>query len=371
MHDGRTLRPGAAPGQFLAILGLRAPAPTRYLPRTVRTFPPEDLARALHRRLRSAFWLHRPRVDVDLVGDGATWSCHAASPDRRCETACLDAGGAEFLTSFHGDEPSPSWGRTTSRSDTIDVVRLWLGGATLGELARRHPFVDARRRTLAEIQRVVLADARIAAGVAARLVHESGDTHHLRFAAGDRAIRLSFYARNPHPDAFLLWDDCPLVQTTVLYPPTFAVIVHRWLVDRSAPSEMHADFPWLLLHPEAPYYEEGRPIEGEFIVSWDRVEDRYAEHGRGAAPILSLLAALRSAGLAERLRAGTSNDALLLSRARRHGLRPEQPFVALRFRQGTLRADAPFAGVADREHPLTASPELLGLLQELAALPID
>ena len=339
----------------------------------MRTFVPEDTARALHRRLRSAFWLHRPRVEVSLDGDDAHWSCHAASPDRRCTIACQNSNGGEFLIAFHGDHDA-SWGRTASYFDTIGAVRLWLAGTPLPGLIERYPFVDSRRRAFAEIQRAVFAaDPRIAAAVTAQVVHESCDHHRMRLAtAGDRAILLTFYGRNPHPDASLLWDECPLVSTTVIYPPTFAVIVRRWLLDAAPPSEMQADFPWLLIRPEAPYYEQGRPIEGEFIVSWDRLEDHLADHGPGAAAILRFVAALRAAGLAETLRASHTAQSTILSRARRPQLRPEQPRVTLQFHAAVATVTASFADISTFDTPLTSpSPALLDLLHRLAAQPID
>lgn len=335
----------------------------------MRTFPPEDLARALHGRLAHAFWLHRPRVDVTLTGT----KVHATSAARRCTTSCYDTNGAEFLTAFHGEQGEPAWGRTSSRIDAVAVVRMWLGGATLLDLVDRYPFVDARKRAFEEIDRAVQrADARIAARVTSEIVHEMCDLHHMRMTDGDRAIRLEFYGRNPHPDAYLLWDECTMAQTTVLYPPTFAAIVRRWLVDHAPPSVMQSDFPWLVVRPEAAYYEAGRPIEGEFLVTWDRMEDYYADFGAEASAILGFLATLRAGGHASALRAGKSRQSVLLSRSRRHGLRSEQPYVRLQFHPGTVRADAPFIGVRDLQSPLTApSQQFIDLLQALAALPID
>jgi hypothetical protein len=40
---------------------------------------------------------------------------------------------------------------------------------------------------------------------------------------------------------------------------------------------MRKDFPWLQIDELADYYEAGKPIEGEFIQSWNSIESFYRQ----------------------------------------------------------------------------------------------
>ena len=53
--------------------------------------------------------------------------------------------------------------------------------------------------------------------------------------------------------------------------------------------------------------------------------------------ILDLIAALRQIGYDRKLRAGQSLDAFVVSRSRKHGLRPEQPSVGFHIHEGKMR----------------------------------
>lgn len=338
----------------------------------MRSFAAEDLARALHSRLRNALWLHRPRVLVTVEGAGIHWTCHTASATRRTSTDCFGANDAEFLTAFHAADGEPAWARTGSRGDTVAAIRRWQDGAALADMYDHFPFVDAVRRAFADLQRAVFAaDPRLAARVTAAIVHGRGDSFALVFTADARSIRSSFYGRNLHPDATLSWDGCAIAETTVVDPRSFAAVVGRWLIDQAMPSAMRREFPWLALHPAAPYYEAGNPIEGEFLISWDQMETFFGRVKVDAPRRLAFIAALRAAGFDRKLRAGQSLTTLLLSRARHHGLADGQPVVRVEFHNGFLTIDAAFAGITGLERPLgDPPPELLELLHALAARPI-
>jgi hypothetical protein len=335
----------------------------------MRSFAAEDLARALHRRLRNALWLHRPRVLVTVEGAGVHWTCHTASATRRTSTDCFGANDAEFLTAFHDEDGEPAWARTAARGDAVAAILRWQAGAARVDMYDQFPFVDAVRRAFTDLQRAVYAaDPRLAARVTASIVHSRGDGFVLTFTADARSIRLSFYGRNPHPDATLSWDGCAIAETTVVEPRSFAVVVGRWLIDQAMPSAMRREFPGLALHPAAPYYEAGNPIEGEFLISWDLLETFFGRVKVDAPRRLALIAALRAAGFDRKLRAGQSLTSMLLSRARNHGLADGQPFVRLEFHNGFITIDAAFAGITGLERPLgDPPPELLELLHALAA----
>jgi hypothetical protein len=141
------------------------------------------------------------------------------------------------------------------------------------------------------------------------------------------------------------------------------------------PSAMGREFPWLHLSPVATYYEEGRPVEGEFIVSWEEVEQSYAGLDwppRG--PVLALVAAIRRAGYDRTLRAGRSLWDLVVSRSRRHGLRRGQPCIAFCFRPdgGGMEVHVNLGGRERHSFPAIAlTPQVEALLGRLAAEAID
>ncbi|MBL9101067.1 MAG: hypothetical protein JNL82_08925 [Myxococcales bacterium] len=218
----------------------------------MRTHPPDELAQAMHRRLASTFWLHRPRVTVRLAGAGLDWWCEAASAARRCRVQCHSGRDAEFCVGLEGDGEA-MWGRTGSRSETVEVARMWLAGASGAEVCARWPFIDAARRAFAELQELVMAsDPAMGARVVAQAIHAGEDRHRLRFDGNDRSIQLAFYGKNPHPDATLVWDDFTIAETMVVDRPAFAAIVRAWLVERAEPTEMKREFPWLVLRRDSP-----------------------------------------------------------------------------------------------------------------------
>ena len=121
-------------------------------------------------------------------------------------------------------------------------------------------------------------------------------------------------------------------------------------------------------------------IEDAFVQSWDWIERFYRDdllsqatwRWIGAMP--TLISGLRERGYDRVLRAGQSLFVLILSRAREHGLRDTQPFVAIeRLRDGSMKLTSRVAG---RETTLTRPTtaicgELLGMLDRLRSEPVD
>jgi hypothetical protein len=117
-----------------------------------------------------------------------------------------------------------------------------------------------------------------------------------------------------------------------------ATALERWICERATPSAMATEFPEAEIDPVAKYYEEGRPVEGEFFLSWDRVERFYRMPALppGVEAVREMIAAMRRAGYDRTLRAGTSLWRLILSRSRRHGLHPDQPRLLFQFDDGGM-----------------------------------
>src|SRR5262249_32243548 len=150
--------------------------------------------------------------------------------------------------------------------------------------------------------------------------------------AGDRSCTLSFCRDSSMLDASFKWQDMEMFQIRSDDLGLLASLIKRWVCDRAMPSAMRAEFLSIEIGKVADYFEAGRQVEGEYVASWDDIEETYREFEfKESAAILRFIADLRRAGFDHTFRAGTSMATLILSRARRHGLRPEQPFVAFRF----------------------------------------
>jgi hypothetical protein len=82
------------------------------------------------------------------------------------------------------------------------------------------------------------------------------------------------------------------------------------------------------------HYDTVDPLERDFIQSWEGIEEFFGlmlARVPWKDRVLQFIAELRHAGYDRKLRAGQSIDIFIVSRSRRHGLRPEQPRVAFYF----------------------------------------
>jgi len=153
-------------------------------------------------------------------------------------------------------------------------------------------------------------------------------------------------------------------------------ILKRWLCDRAMPSTMRTEFPWLSIGDLADYYEKGDPVEGEFIKSWDWMQQFYEDDSFPMkTAVLTLIAQLRNAGYDRKLRAGQSLWSLIVSRSRRHGLREDQPCVHFWFREDVMDVRV---FVRDRHEAeeirgatIALSASVEAALRQLAEQPVD
>ncbi len=91
----------------------------------------------------------------------------------------------------------------------------------------------------------------------------------------------------------------------------------------------------------------GNPIEGEFIQSWDFIEEYFGQDWcTFSDPVLKMIRAMRKAGYDHVLRAGQSMRSLVLSRSRRHGQLMENAFLWFDFRDESMDVYARSAGQA-------------------------
>jgi hypothetical protein len=194
--------------------------------------------------------------------------------------------------------------------------------------------------------------------------------------AGDRSCELAFYGKNELPDAKFSWDDCELFRFQPDDNSRLAAVLKRWICDRSPPSAMRNEFSWLQIGDLADYYEAGRPIEGEFIQSWDWMAKFYEDMDRPfATQAMEFMGEMRAKGYNKTLRAGQSMWSLILSRSRRHGLREESPCIHFWFHENGMDVFHCFNDAKNQSkvvfNEIRLFPEIDGWLQQLQARPID
>lgn len=336
-------------------------------------YPEEDYANDLHVELTRRFAPTVPATSLSVEGAGVHWHCTAQRGDSVCLIACFDMRGPEYYTSFERRSQKSGTARIPSRNQTIAAVADWLDGSDLSSLYDRYPFVDQTKRALTHLRDEVLgAVPELKASARVELEHQIADIYYLRFVADDRSCEISFYGKNELPDAKFSWDDCQLFRYQPDDNSQLAVVLKRWLCDHSQPSTMRTEFQWLEIGKLANYYENGKPIEGEFIQSWDSIEGFYRQDWcKVSDAVLAMIAEMRRAGYDRVLRAGQSLSSLGLSRSRRHGLRAEQPCLWFDFHGGVMNVRADFAGAGLKEHPIAFSNDVQRLLDVLVKVSVD
>jgi hypothetical protein len=334
----------------------------------------EGHARELHRALSEALKRSATDTELSLTGFGVHWNCTAKRGERSCSVACFESQGPEFLVSFEDDARTDATGRTASRAQVVAAVGDWLDGAGIGDLHTRFAFVDRRKRALTRIAaEVVEFHPQLGQSVSSEIRPIIGDLFALWLKASDRSCRIDYYGKNQVPDAAFHWDECELLRIRTNDTARLAGMLKLWLCDRAMPSAMAADFPDAEVKPVAQYYEDGRPVEGEFITSWDEIEHFYDDACfPDSAQVLGLIARIRQAGYDRTLRAGQSLWTLVVSRSRRHGLRKGQPCVTVVFTEKGMDVYSDGDGREKLSFPCIAfSPGLDDVLKRLTAKEID
>jgi hypothetical protein len=290
-------------------------------------FPHESYARELHRALSLRF-VGVPDTHVSVKGRGVNWTCSAQRGGRSCSICCFDVRGPEYLV-FFKDDGDRATARTPSQDGVIAAAGDWLDGAGVEALHTRFSFVDGEKRALAELLAETLERSlKLRRSAAHEIRHHTSDLYDLWFNAKDRACKVFYYGKKRFPEAFFFWDECNLFRFPVENRALFRELLERWLCDDAMPSALAREFACVQVDSLARYYEEGRPVEGEFLLSWDAIEEFYRRKSPLGPKGQRLITDMRKAGYDKVLRAGTSMWTLMLSRSRRHGLRNDQPSIA-------------------------------------------
>ena len=328
----------------------------------------EKYARFLHGRLVKRFvpvaW------DSEITLD--RWRCLAQRRQRSCIVVCLDSLGPEFLTYFEEEKKTIARGITASPDETVEAIWQWLGDVTLDALHAQLNFVDGQRRELLRVRDSALKHFPVLESAIKTELGFISERNCVRFLGEIRSIHLSFDGNNKFPDAVFCWDQGELFSFKVKDPQVFGAVLTQWVVGNHLPSRIKSEFPWLKVGRVAECYENGNPVEGEFIQSWDRMEEFFdSKYFRLKRRVLPFLAELRRAGYERKLRAGQSMWLFGVSRSRRHGLRPEQPCVFFEFREDTMQVVSNLAEETSFTSAIAMSRQVEEVLARLAGYPID
>jgi hypothetical protein len=338
-------------------------------------------ARDLYDGLVARFATISAQTEITVAGIAGNWKCYATRGQRSCRVSCFDVRGPEFLTRFEQDEKAVAAGRTPSQSETIDAVWRWLHDTELDAMYRHFKFVDWQKRELVRVRDFALRNTpSLSLDAPSELVYRTESAQcALWFRGETRSAQLYFYGRNEFPEAVFHWDQCELFRFKGDDCSALSAVLKRWLCDNALPSIMRKEFPWLSIGELADYYENGNPVEGEFMQSWDRIAQFYDSNKfpprHLVLPskdfVLPFIAELRRAGYDRKLRAGQSMWTLVLSRSRRHVLRDEQPSIRFQFREGTMDV---FSKSQGEEHlagiPMILSGRIEKVLEGLVNQPI-
>jgi hypothetical protein len=313
---------------------------------------------------------------VRVEGGGVHWKCLVEGNSSICSIHCFDYQGTpEYYAEFSRQSVCQARSRSRSKQETMAAVAEWMDGSDLRSIYEHHPIVDQRKRALLRIQDELMSMQTEGAKVEYALNQwMTSDSYKLHLHAHQRSCLVSYWGDNKQPDAEFSWDDCPLFKFRIDDVPFLGLAVIRWVTEAAMPSTMRKEFPGLDIGPLADYYENGNPIEGEFIASWDRWERSCRELPDKTQPLArAFIAAMRRKGYDRKLRAGRSMFTFILSRSRRHGVRLNQSSIGFSFDRKGMRYGATLEGSATefRQPSILLTPEIERLLDLLAAEPID
>ena len=333
----------------------------------------ERHAKKLHEEL--ARRLTEENDSVSVEGAGVHWQCEARRGAASCSTACFS--GPEYLTSFLHQGEELAVGRTNSSEATMDAIKDWLANGSVERLYQQFSFVDQNKRALLHIRNIVVEQVPgLAAPDATRLESQVADIYYLWFHQHSRSTKVSFYGKNKHPDAVFCWEMSPLFEFRAKNTSRLASVIRRWVQDAAPPSQMRQEFPWLKIGELADYYEQGQPLLGEFLNSWDSIEKFYNYSGPHAflPAARHVVAQMRAKGYDRTLRAGQSMWTLILSRSHRHGLQGHQPWISFDFAEEGMDVRAAIESGKPKHFSFATaelSPEVEALLKQLQGEKID
>lgn len=155
-----------------------------------------------------------------------------------------------------------------------------------------------------------------------------------------RTCKIYLFANKQSPSYVFEWDDCPIFKISSSNIKRQGEIIMNWVFEKSMPSTMQSQFPEIALGALAKYYENGEGIKGEFIESWNILEETYIrefsnEPNKANKDAIELIKEMRKFKFDEVLRVGTRLSVLILSRARRGIIDDNKAHISIIFLGGS------------------------------------
>ena len=315
----------------------------------------EIYARQFYQELKTEFWgkqnpiskllgltTSKPKSDIAIAlkEAGTQSECTITKESRQCSIHCFDIDwmnlkykGPEFYTTFLHDGKSIANGRTFNKDKAIDAIKNWIQNKSIEYLYSQFGFIDQKKRQLEKLRSDINSSNTELLTIAQNgVAEENFSSYSLWFNHDNRSCRIYYYGYEPNPRYIFSWDDCIIFETSSSDIKRLGSLIKKWVFDKKMPSTLKIVFPEIDFGKLAEYYEKGKGIEGEFILSWDNVENFYRELELDKKPeILNLIKQMREKGFERTLRAGQSLYTLVLSRSRRHGLRENQNSISFSF----------------------------------------
>jgi hypothetical protein len=215
----------------------------------------------------------------------------------------------------------------------MDAIKDWMQNKTLTELYSNYDFIDEKKRQLEKLRIEIIKSSPQLVTISLNAVfEESFSSYSLWFSNDNRSCRIYYYGYEPNPRYIFKWDDCIIFETSSSDIKRLCTLINKWVFDKAMPSTLKMEFAEIDFGKLAEYYEKGDGTVGEFILSWDDIEEFYREENLDKKnEILQLIKEMRSKGFERTLRAGQSLYTLVLSRSRRHGLRENQNSISFSF----------------------------------------
>jgi hypothetical protein len=320
-------------------------------------------------------------INVKIEGQGVHWKCLVEHGNTQCQIHCFhydhikpERKGPEYYSYFKVADLVVATGRTKDKQQTIDAVAHWCNNEPLDFLYKHFEFVDREKRALENIKADIISFyPELLTADKIEIIDDHFHSYHLQVELKERSCSIYVSGYTAEPVFKFKWDGTFIFETVIPDTARMGLLIKQWVIDAEKPSVLGTIFTDIDFGELAPYFEKGNPLEGEFLKSWDGVEEFFKEVNLPIQPdIMQLIKTMRDKGYDKTLRAGTSLYDFVLSRSRRHGLAHDQAWIRFSFyyiksvmevrtwKQEVLNFDA-----------VTYTNEIETMLKTLEQLPVD
>ena len=306
----------------------------------------EKIARHFYAKLQERFENLSADIQIIISGAGVNWNCKVAYQDRYCSIFCTTdiAQNREkplYQISFVEDTERVAQGQVNDISVALQSIQCWIDQALVEEMYESFEFVDFDKRNLEKIAvRVLNLYPELGQEADSKLTQDEFSTWYYAIKKDNRCCELIGFGVNESISFNFKVEEALLFESDRNFEELITMVKH-WLIDGWPPSKLEAVFANLDTGTLAKYYEEGRLVEGEFVVSWDEVERYYQQPSLDNTPdkykILDLIHKIRAKGYEVVFRASRIGYSLQLLRMRDHSYEEGHPFILINFKDGLAK----------------------------------